>query len=359
MAITRFQDVTQAALDVVLGGLEEPTNGYRSFFPERFTTNLTWESLSADGNMAVAADVVSHDASVKLKARPDTALVTGEIPKIGLLNKVTEKQLHNLYALQNNPRGREQEIFNIIFGDVARVYRGVHARMEMLAMQALSTGVAATTASDNIGITFQATYGIPAGNKTGTQGAIWTTAATATPIADLKHVVRMARDAGYIIQRIVMDQASLDNMLATDEVKSMYSGVMGLSAALLVPTEAQINTLLTNQGLPQMVVVDPSVAREAADGTITVSNPWSSGKIAFLTNPTPGSTQYTLTAEEKMSGYSSPTALASNRDIVRVSRYDEKNPFRVFTKGEAVAFPVLDNPKGIFLLNTLNATTWA
>lgn len=359
MAIKRFEDVTQKALEVFLGGLEEPTAGYRSMFPAQFTSNLSWESLEADGNMTVAADVISHDASAKLKARPDAAMAQGKIPKIGILQSVGEKQLHDLYALRMSPRNLEDQIYSIIFGDVARSYYGVHARLEMLGMQALSTGMCETTDSDNIGITFKTTFNVPVGNKTGTSGAIWTSAATATPIADLKKVVRTARDAGYRIQRIVMHQDTLDNLLASDEVKAMYSGIIGLSNALLNPTVDQVNVVLGNQGLPAITVVDPSVAIENADGTNTIVNPWSSGKVAFLSNPTPGYTAFTLTAEEKAAGFSDPASLATNRDIVRVTRWADTNPYRVFTKGETVAFPVINNPKGLFLLNTLNATTWS
>ena len=142
----------------------------------------------------------------------------------------------------------------------------------------------------------------------------------------------------------------MSNMLASDEVKSMYSGVIGLSAALINPTIDQVNTVLLSQGLPPVTVVDPSVAIENADGTNTIINPWSTGKVAFLSSQTAGNTQFTLTAEEKMAGYQDPSSISTNRDIVRITRYSKTNPFAVF--------PVLGNPKGVFLLNTANAGTW-
>lgn len=358
MAIKRFEDVTQKALEVVLGGLEEPTMSYTGLFPAQFTSNLSWESLEADGNMTVAADVLAHDASASLKGRPDTALQTGAIPKIGILNKVTEKQLHNLYALQNNPRGLEAQIFGIIFGDVARTYRGVHARLEMLAMSALSSGVAETTDSDNRGITFKTSFAIPAGNKTGVSGGVWSNPATATPIKDLKERVKYARAKGFIIQQIVMSQDTLDNMLATDEVKSLYSGLIGLSNALINPTGQQINTVLGANNLPPIVAVDPSIAIENPNGSNSIVDPWSVGKVAFMSSLTAGTTQFTLTAEEKSQGFRDPGSLAANRDIVRITRFGKLNPYRVFTKAEAVAFPVLNNPRGLFLLNTESVGTW-
>lgn len=352
-----FEEVTQADLEVVLGGIEEPTFSYTNFFPSSFTSNLTWEVLEGNGQMTVAADVVSHDASVELKGRPDTALTTGEIPKVGLLNTVGEKQLHNLYALQNAPRGIEAQIYNIIFGDIARVYRGVHARMEMMAMEALSTGVI-TTASNNNGIDLTATFNIPATNKTGAN-VVWSNASTATPIADLKERVKYARSQGYRISTIVMHADTLDQMIATDEVKAMYSARIGLSNSLINPTQDQINTLLVAESLPPIQVVDPAVPVEAADGTVSIVDPWSAGKVAFLSSSTAGETQWTFTAEEKSAGFRDPASLAANRDIVRVTRYAKVNPYRVFTKGETVAFPVLANPKSIFMLNALNAGTWS
>jgi hypothetical protein len=358
MAIKRFEDVTQAALEAVLGGLEVPTDGYRALFPQAFTSNLSWETLSSDGNMTVAADVVAHDASVKLKSRPDTVLQTGSIPKMGLLNKVTEKQLHDLYALQNNPRNLENEIYRIIFGDIPRAYGGVHARLEMLAMKAVSTGVVTTTqGTDNNGINVTATYGIPDANKSGVP-VVWSSASTATPIADLKAKAKAMKAAGFSPQRILMDEATFDNLVAADEVKAMYSGLLGLSAALLNPNVEQINTVLVANRLPAITIVDSAVAIEGLDGAQSIVNPWSTGKVAFLSTPTAGRIQWTLTAEEKMQGYNDPAAITANRDLVRITRWNEKNPFAVFTKGEAVAFPVLDNPKGIFLLNTANVTTW-
>jgi len=357
MAIKRFQDVTQKAFDVVLAGLEEPSFGYRSLFPQEFTADLTWQSLQADGNLTVAADVIAHDSSAKLKGRPDAATQTGQIEKIALLNRVTEKQLHNLDALQRAP-GQEEQIYRIIFGDIGRSYRGVHMRLEQMAMQGLSTGVVDITTANNIGITTKATFKIPSGNKTGVP-VVWGTAATATPITDLKERIAYAKGKGYRINRIFMDDASFERLRATTQIKEQYSGLLGLNTGILSPNLEQINVVLGANGIPPITIVDSSYTRENKDGSLTTESPWDTNKVALLSSNTAGVTMWTLTAEQKMAGYTDPGAIASNRDIVRVTRWNERNPFRVFTKGEAVAFPVLNNVNGIFLLNTDNVTTWS
>lgn len=358
MAIIRFQDVTQKALDVVVSNLQEPNYMYQSLFPQEFTSNLSWESLEADGNLTIAADVIAHDASAKLKGRPDAATQTGNIEKISLLNTVGEKALHNLYALSNNPRGLEQQIYNIIFGDIGRSYRGVHMRIEQMAMQGLSTGIIETTSSNNIGINTKATFAIPNGNKTGAS-VTWATAATAVPITDLKERVNYAKGKGYRITKILMEEAQFDQLRATTQVKEQYSGLLGLSVGTLSPSLEQVNVVLGANQLPPIMIVDSSVTLEDKTGALTTSSPWSSGKVAFLASESAGKTQWTLTAEQKMPGFADPSSLASNRDIVRITRWSKLNPFRVFTKGETIAFPVLNNVKGIFLLNTANASTWS
>ncbi len=357
MAITRFQDVTQAALQVVLESLEIEQSTYQTLFPADFTANLTWESLSADGNFTIAADVIAHNASAKLKRRPDTILETGRIPKIALLNEVDEDALHKLFALRNAPRGLEDQIFQIIFGDVGRAYRGVHMRLEHLAMTGLSTGVAEVTAANNLGTPVSGTFNIPGANQTGAS-VTWTSPSTAKPLDDLKAMVKQGKDAGFPITQFLMDEYSFDLLRATDQVINTYSGFLGLSAGLLAPTVDNINIVLSGQSLPPIKIIDSRVTHETKNGTFTTINPWSEGKIVGLSSNTAGRTQFTLTAEEKSYEETATAALAANRDIVRITRWSDVNPFKVFTKGEAVAFPVLGNVTGIFQKN-VKATSWS
>lgn len=359
MAITRFQDVTQAALDVVLSGLEAPEFSFQTFFPTRYTSTLTWESLQSDGNLSVSADVIAHDSSANLKSRPDTTIQQGEIPKISILNRVQEKVLHDYFALQNNPRGLEDEIFRIIFGDVRRGYEGVHMRLEQLGMQALSTGVAETTAANNVGIPFKATYAIPAGNFNGVV-TVWSNAGTANPIKDLNDKVAYAKSQGQTISQILMDRDTFNQLRNATATKELYSGYVGLSVGRLAPTLDNINLLLSGEGLPPIKIVESTINVEAADGTVTPLTPWSASKVTLLASATAGVTQWTQTAEEKGGEeIAGKNSISSNRDIVRLTRWNEFNPYRILTKGEGVAFPVLNNVKGIFLMNTNNATTWS
>lgn len=360
MAIKKFTEVTQEAIKAVLDGLEEPSFAFQRFFPLRYTSSLTWESLMLDGDLSVSADVVAHDASATLKSRPDVKLEMGEIPKVSILNRVAERQMHDYFTLLNsNSDAAQKEIYRIIFGDVRRGYEGVHMRMEHLGMQALSTGVAETTSSNNMGIPFKATYGIPAANKSGVP-VIWSTAASANPIKDLSDVVESARQAGVVIVKILMRRDTFNLLRNADSTKALYSGRLGLNAGTLTPTLDTINIVLEGEGLPPIELIETSVNLEAANGTITTVNPWSADKVCFLGREAIGMTQWTNTAEEKGgSELMAKNSIAVNRDIVRITRWNEFNPTRIFTKGEAVAFPVINGVKNMYLLNTNNVTTWS
>lgn len=359
MAIKKFSEVTREALEVVLAGLEAPTFGFQQFFPLSYTSSLNWESLQVDGDVSVSADVIAHDSSANLKSRPDTKMQMGEIPKVSILNRVSEKTLHDYYALQNNPRGLEGEIYRIIFGDVRRGYEGVHMRMEHLAMQALSTGVAETTASNNEGVPFKATYSIPATNKTGVP-VVWSNAATATPINDLSDKVEFARGKGHIITQILMDRVTFNQLRNATSTKELYSGRLGLNAGTLTPTLDNINVVLSAEGLPPITIMDSTVNMETKAGVITTVPTWSTGKVTFLIGGTTGRTQWTQTAEEKGGvDLANSNSISANRDIVRLTRWNTFDPYRIFTKGEAVAFPVLSNVSAVYMLNTNNVTTWS
>ena len=359
MAIKKFTEVTKEVLEVVLAGLEAPSFGFQQYFPLTYTSSLNWESLQVDGDLSVSADLIAHDSSANLKSRPDTKMQMGEIPKVSIINRVAEKTLHDYYALQNSPAGLEAEIYRIIFGDVRRGYEGVHMRMEHLAMQALSTGVAETDATNNEGVPFKATYAIPAANKTGV-AVLWSNAATSKPISDLEAKVEFARSKGHVITSILMDRTTFNYLRNADATKALYSGRLGLNAGTLTPTLDNINIVLSAEGLPSIKIMDSTVNMESKAGVISTVPTWTAGYVTLLTGGTTGRTQWTQTAEEKGGAdLANKNSISANRDIVRLTRWNTFDPYRILTKGEAVAFPVLSNVSQVYMMNTTNVTTWA
>jgi len=272
------------------------------FFPLKYTTQLTWESLSGSAGSPVMADVIEYNASSPLKSRRTVSKASGDIPKIGIKRKMDEKDYNDYMTMKAlSSDANRSAILDIVFGDVDFVYEGVLARTEFLCMQALSYGSLALDANNNNGVITETAvdFGIPSGNKTAV-GTTWSTAASGTPITDIRTVVEAAEDNGHSISYIVMDKSALNYALATTEVKDTFSQFQRLSTNRKnVVTLEDLNTMMDAFMLPRVVVVDSKVRFENAEHTLSSVAPWKTGYVSFIPDMKIGKVLHGPIAEEK------------------------------------------------------------
>jgi len=208
-------------------------------------------------------------------------------------------------------------------------------------MQALSYGSLALDADNNNGVITETAvdFGIPSGNKT-TVGTAWSTAASATPITDIREVVDDAEDEGHSISYIVMDKSTLNYALATTEaeVKDTFSQFQRLSTSRknLVSLE-DLNTMLDAMLLPHVVVVN-------------------SKYVSFIPDMKIGKVLHGPIAEESAESIAKKATIVK-KDHVLISKWSDLEPFGEFTKGQANAFPVFNDVDSIYILK-VNGTTW-
>jgi hypothetical protein len=236
---------------------------WQQFFPLKYTTQLTWESLAGSGGNPVMADVIEYNASAPLKSRRVVTKTTGDIPKIALKRQMDEKDMNDyniLKALTSGDANRNA-LLDLVFNDIDFCYTGVMARTEYLALQALSYGAISLTTSNNNGIITEVDcdFGIPSTNKTGAT-VIWSTYGSATPIADITTMQETARALGYPLQYMLMDRATFVYMAATTEVRDKYAVFQRVTASRKSdPTLADLNGLLSAYLLPTIILVDSLV----------------------------------------------------------------------------------------------------
>ena len=167
---------------------------YPSIFPVMFTPTLTWRALSGDYGINVAADVVSYNAAAPKKTRNVIERLTGKIPKIEIMRVKEETDLNEYQHLQYYYSSEEGQkaLMNWVYADTDFCFNGVNARLEWLALRALSTGGFVLNSSNNAGTVTETTvdFGVPAANKVKTK-VTWSpeNAATATPISDIRSMV--------------------------------------------------------------------------------------------------------------------------------------------------------------------------
>lgn len=330
------------------------------FFPLKYTTQLTWESLSGSAGSPVMADVIEYNSSSPLKSRRTVAKASGDIPKIGIKRKMDERDWNDYMTLKAlSGDANRTAILDIVFNDVDFTYMGVLARTEFLCMQALSYGALALDANNNNGVITETSvdFGLPSGNKTAV-GTVWSTAASATPIADIRTVVDAAEVNGHTIGFVVMDKSALNYALATTEVKDTFSTFQRLSSSRRnVVTLDDMNTMLDAMMLPRVVVVDSKVRFENAEHTLSSVAPWKTGYVSFVADMNVGKVLHGPIAEENAESVAKKATM-TKRDHVLISKWSELEPFGEFTKAQANAFPVFNDVDSIYILK-VNGTTWS
>ena len=333
---------------------------WSTFFALKYTSQLTWESLSGSSGAPVMADVVEYNSTAPLKTRRTIAKAHGDIPKIALKRKMDEKDYNDYLTAKALATGDENAValLDIIFGDVDFCYQGVLARTEFLCLQALSYGKLVLDSSNNNGIITETDvdFGIPSGNKTAV-AVIWSTAASATPIADIRAKVDAAEAVGRTLRYAIMDKATFNYLAATTEAKDAVSNYKGLVAGKKsLPSLADINVMLEANMLPTIIVVSSSVRFENEDHTLSTVAPWKTGYVTLIPDSVIGQLKHGPIAEENAPAVSKQ-AIMVKRDHVLITKWSDLEPFGEFTKGQANAFPVFGDVDGIYMLRT-NNTSW-
>ena len=329
------------------------------FFPLKYTTQLTWESLSGSGGNPVMADVIEYNASAPLKSRRVVTKVTGDIPKIAIKRQMDEKDYNDYNILKALSQGdsNRNSLLDIVFNDIDFCYTGVQARTEYLAMQALSYGSISLTTSNNNGKVTEVAcdFGIPTGNKTAASSDPWSVA-SGVPMTDIRNLTNNARASGYPLQYMLCDRTAYDNLCASTQVQEEWA-VLRNTTTKATPTLEDLNNLFAARRLPEIILVDSNVRFENEAHALSNVAAWKNGYVTFVNDLKVGNVLHGPIAEE-----TSPTvsklATQVKRDHVLVSKWSELEPFGEFTKAQANAFPRFNDVDGIFIMK-IDATSWS
>jgi hypothetical protein len=331
---------------------------YPSIFPLKFTPTLTWKSLEADLGLPIAADVVSYDATAPRKTRRVINRLSGDIPKIEIARDKKESELNEYYELLNYAKTTDgaQAILDWIYEDVEFCFKGVNARLEWLALRALSTGKVTLDKDNNNGVVTETAidFMVPTAQKSGVT-TIWSTAASADPVANIKAKQKLAKAAGWRLGVAYMDQDTFDYMVATEKVqKAMASWAIVAVSGQSAPDLETVNKYMAKNGLPRIIIIDSQMQIEKQDGTKTTVTPFQAGVVALVPEAVCGNTYHGPLADEKVE---SSTALKVKRGHVMIKRFSQEEPLVESTKAMANAFPVFASAKRAYLMDALN-TSW-
>ena len=325
---------------------------YPNFFGVKRVSSLSWRTLVGEKGAPVVADVISFDASAPQKTREVIGKLSGDIPKTSVKRAMNESEYNEYLRLQNDCKSDadQLELLNLAFKDQDFVYNAVRARFEWWCMQLMSKGGFTLNASNNNGIVTAEFVGcgMPKDNRI-VSSADWSNVNTADGLQDIADVIAKASKMGVNIRYVVMHAADFTLLKKQKATIDTIKGWVNQSAKLVL-TKKVINEYLSEQEIPvQIVVVNPAVRIEDASHRRKTVSPWERKRITFLEDLKVGDIQHGPIAAENSAAVTK-TAMMVKKDFTLITKWSELEPFKEFTKAEANAFPVVNDPEAMFIL---------
>lgn len=328
-----------------------------TLFPLKFTPTLTWKALATGLGIPVMADVVSFNSKAPRKTRRVVERMQGDIPKIDIAFDKEETDLNEYNQLLHyaGSDSGQKALVEWVYGDVDRAWVGVNARLEWLALRAMSTGEIVLDSKNNEGIVTEekVTFGIPEDQKTGVS-VKWETSATAKPITDIKARLKEAKKKGLILRHAFTNQETFDKMAATKEVQDFCSNwALKIADAKMAPNLEDFNVAMSKNNLPTFHIIE-SLVTVQIKGVDTVLEPFEDGVVVLTEGVVQGNTFHAPLADEMIKD---SVATKVKREHVLIKKFSEEEPVKETTKGMANAFPAWGNAQRSFLMDTTD-TKW-
>ena len=350
---------SQAGLESYLKQRQYEAMYWPTLFPIKPVNSLDAKTIIGDMGNRVAAYVISYDSKAPEASRKAIQTKYFDIPKIAIGRRKSEREILE-HHITRSLRGNDA-VLEDYFNDIDFVYDSVNARMEWLALQAVSlTKITLSTTNNPLGIINETAvdFGMPTANKK-TVSVIWSAANAATmkPITDFKAVVKAARDLGITFSKIMMHPDAFDLIVASTEFQTYAKAlIVGESSGLGVETLGVLNTVLRSLRIPEVALIETSVDIENAKGVKTAVNPFDSSHVVFVPATTMGNMYSGPIAEELEKPLD---VMQQKKGNILISIQKEWNPVAVVTKGESNSFPSWPMIDKCFNLYTAHASTWA
>jgi len=115
-------------------------------------SSLTYVSMIGRSRIEAAASIVNRDSKTPLRSRQGLEKYVGDIPAIKESFKMTEsdyRDYQSLLSMAISEESKRTAALNLMYGDVIKVGNSVHKRLDIMAMEALSTGAISLNTTNN------------------------------------------------------------------------------------------------------------------------------------------------------------------------------------------------------------------
>lgn len=322
---------------------------YFDWAPQQYSLNFI--TVIGKSRVEAAASVIERGSKAPMRSRAALEKLAGNIPPIAEKFPLDEVTLRDFLMLKQLP-GIEvaDNIIQLITDDVVKAGMSTLKRIDIMALEAISTGkISLTTTNNPDGVVLPVAIDLlmPSANKVNASVA-WATSATAKPITiDFMGIKNVASARGISHVKALMTWSAWFEFIATTEVKDMFNAYIGKSTNKLLPTMEGVNELLRKQSLPEIEIIDVSIGIEK-DGKTTAYNPWETTNVAFVPAGKLGRIHNAYAIEE---ANKIPQVSYAKANRTLISKWGDNDPFIEYTKAELNAMPGVDAIDMVFLLS--------
>lgn len=317
---------------------------------------LTYSSAIGRSRIEAAASVVDRDAASPLRGRQALDKLSGEIPAIKQKFKMSESDYRDFMTIQAlqgvDDKTKLNQLLDLMFGDVKKSGDAPLKRLDIMALQAVSTGtitIDSTTNPDGLAMDTIDLL-MPSANKSNSNTS-WDNVAAKPLTVDIPAVVKAAQDKGVKLAKMLMTPTQWLNFIQITEVKNLVSNFVGFkqSGNILVTLD-NVNALLLANRWPVIEIVDQAVGVEK-DGAIATIRPFADANVAFVPDGKLGVMKNALSIEQLRPV---DKVVYATFNKVLISKWSENEPFGEWTKCELNAFPAFEMIDSCFILTAVH-----
>jgi len=309
----------------------------RTVMPERRINTVKWQSRTSRRRVS-AAKYRAYDAPVVMAARQAERVTReGLLPPLGQILPVGELDT----ILHETSRGADaSQLEELLYGDVERHVESIKSRLELAAGDLLLDGKFTLAGENGMYVEYDA--GVPTANMP-TAATVWSNPA-ADALADEMRWIEHLRSIGAPRPARVLTSYKVRAYLAGNQSyrAAYYGATIGanLPTATLAPNE--VDAVRARYGLPPITDYDVQVDVDGVAQRVLPENVF----VMLPPNPTTwAETQYGTTAESLiLSGGANPSITRQDAPGIVVTTGVTDNPVSIYTKGAAVAMPVMYVP---------------
>jgi len=309
------------------------------------STDKHWVSAGVH-NRYVAADTVAMDSPLPIKSRPAIEHATGKLPKVGLMRQMKESDIDAVDRLIER-HAELREILAQLYNDVDFCSVGIDEKNEYAFLYALSRGYVLVEDMDNVGVGIRVNFGYLEHNTFGVvnEGHI--------SREDIERLLSQADHDGNTPGYISLSSATYRKLRgerwARELVASYNDQTYTEQTSLPVPGSKAFDAAFADEfnGI-KFNVIDRKVDFEK-NGKVISLKPFANDVLIFHTTMKVGALVWSDLVEKNHQVEGVLYQLIDEFKLI--SSYGETNPLRMFTAGQALVLPVIENVDEIYMLD--------